>query len=375
MHMGNNTKWMSRWNTWVAPTRLPGVFQRQEGGHLVRARVVDPTTGKKKEIRKVLPKADAVTALKWLEDEKNRIKSGTPSATPQKTRFAEYAASLFERKVTRRDIKSARGRERWEQTLRHLIGGTRGVKGFGEMFMDQIRPAHIDDWQTGIARLITAGDYRPASANGWLGILKLIFKSAKRDLGLASNPTEGVRCFDTSEHPAYTEEEPNTLNADEAHEFFDCMRSDYPQHFAMTYLGIALGLRPSSMRPLRRQGPTPDVLWDQNVILVRRSHTLGNEVMNCPKTGRRQRISVPPELMQVLRWHVETQLGTPEQQEPELLFPAEDGGFRNEHCLRMPFAEVRKLIGRVLRLVEAPAGGTQGGTQTDPSGTPNAKTG
>ena len=62
--MGNNTKWMSRWNTWVAPTRLPGVFQRQEGGHLVRARVVNPTTGKKKEIRKVLPKADAVTTLK-----------------------------------------------------------------------------------------------------------------------------------------------------------------------------------------------------------------------------------------------------------------------------------------------------------------------
>lgn len=37
----------------------------------------------------------------------------------------------------------------------------------------------------------------------------------------------------------------------------------------MTFLGFATGLRPSSLRPLRRTGPTPDVLWDQGVFGVR----------------------------------------------------------------------------------------------------------
>jgi hypothetical protein len=46
----------------VAPTKLPGVWKRKEGGHLVRARVTDPTTGRKKEIRKVLPEADEAIA-------------------------------------------------------------------------------------------------------------------------------------------------------------------------------------------------------------------------------------------------------------------------------------------------------------------------
>jgi hypothetical protein len=63
-----------------------------------------------------------------------------------------------------------------------------------------------------------------------------------------------------------------------------------------TYLAAGVqGLRPSTMRPLRRTGPTPDVL------------------------------TVPPEVIEVLRWHVATQLTTPEQKASELLFPRECG--------------------------------------------------
>jgi integrase len=81
------------------------------------------------------------------------------------------------------------------------------------------------------------------------------------------------------------------------------------------------------------------------MILVRRSHTIGEEIMKTTKTGLRQRISVPPEVMDVLRWHVETQLVTPEQKASELLFPAEDGGFRSESFLKKAFVTVGHLIG------------------------------
>jgi hypothetical protein len=338
-------KWIKRWNTQVAATKLPGIWKVKKGGYLARARVTDPTTGRLEEIRKVLPEADEATAYKWLQDERTRIKSGVVLDLPQRQRFADFATSLAERKAITKEIKSARGRERWKYTLEHLIGGTEDVVGFGELFVDQIRPGHVEAWRTGIARLIAAGKYAPTTANGWLYILRHILKRAKRELQLPFNAAEGVPAFDTSEHEVYTEEEPNALTSEETAAFLACMKEEFPAQYAMTFLGFATGLRPSSMRPLRRMGETPDVLWDQGVILVRRSHTLKDEFMKTTKTGLRQRITVPREVMDELKWHVDTQLVSPEQKASELLFPAEDGTFRSENFLTKAFEAVGGLIG------------------------------
>ncbi len=67
--------------------------------------------------------------------------------------------------------------------------------------------------------------------------------------------------------------------------------------------------------------------------------------MKTTKTGLRQRITVPAEVMDALRWHEATQLVTPEQKASELLFPAEDGSFRSENFLTKAFAVVGGLIG------------------------------
>jgi integrase len=122
------------------------------------------------------------------------------------------------------------------------------------------------------------------------------------------------------------------------------MQDLFPQHFAMTFLGFATGLRPSSLRPLRRRGPSSDVLWEENRIRVRRSQTRGEKVLNSTKQRTRYGIEVPPEVMQILRWHVETQIGTPEQQDSELLFPAVTGGFRAVTALVKPFRGVAKAM-------------------------------
>lgn len=345
-HMTKEVKWQNRWNSWVKKTHLPGVWRmKTEGDHLVRARVSDPATGRMLEIRKVLRNTDEASALKWLNDEKARIRSGIGSVRQAKPRFADYATALLERKVRTREIKSPRGRERWRFTLEHLIAGTREVPGFGEMFLDQIRVVHVEEWRAGIGTLITRGEYAPTTANGWLHIFRHIMKCAVREFELARNPTEGVRAFDTSEHETYSAEEPNALTSEEAAAFLACMKSECPEQFAMTFLGFATGLRPSSLRPLRRKGETPDLLWDEGVILIRRSHTLGDEFMNTTKTGFRQRLTVPTEVMAELRNHVRTQIVTPEQKASDLLFPADDGGFRSESFLKKAFAKVGMLIG------------------------------
>ena len=127
--------------------------------------------------------------------------------------------------------------------------------------------------------------------------------------------------------------------------FLVTMKDEFPAQYALAFPGFATGLRPSSLQPLRRTGLTPDVLWDQGAILVRRSHTIGDELMNPTKTKLRQRITVPSELMDVLRWHVNTQLVTAEQKASGLLFPAENGGLRSVSFLKKAFATLGTLVG------------------------------
>jgi integrase len=344
------TTWIKRWQAEIAATRLPGVWKLKTGGHLVRARASDPT-GRKVEIRKRLPELDEAEAFAWLEAERSRIRSGDLSAPKAKPLFSTFALSLLEEKVATREIVSARGREKWTHTLTHLISGTGTVAGFGDLPIDRISTARTDAWRVGIAKLLRApgtpqkkGTYSPQTVNGWIGILKVITKTARRRFKLGEDPAEDLPYFDTSEHPTFTEEEPNALTADEAKRFLAAMKSEFPQHYAMTCLGFATGLRPSQLRPLRRQGARADVKWDEQVILVRRSHTLG-EIMNRTKTKLRQRVSVPPELLAVLQWHVDTQMLTEDQAESDLLFPAEDGRPRSESCLKKPFAIVSALLG------------------------------
>jgi len=330
-------------------TKFPNVFAMPTGGHLVRARVVDPVDGKQREIKKVLP-LDALQAHQWLQAELARIKSGRPLPQVAKLRFSEFAESLLSEKVEKGEIRSAKGRERWGYTLVHLIDGTTGEKAekhvpaFGDMYVDKIHVSHVEAWKLGLASLINAGDYSPVTVNGWLSILRVVMKAAKRTFELPHPATEGVEDFDVSEHVTYTAEEPNALLPEQVPMFLAAIRELYPQHYGMTFLGFATGLRPSMLRPLRRKGSNPDVLWPHCRILIRRSETKG-EVMNKTKTGTRYPIDVPKDLMDVLTWHAETQLSTPEQQESDLLFPSIAGGFRAATVLNKPFADVCERLG------------------------------
>jgi hypothetical protein len=282
--MKEKKQWLYRWKNWM-PSAVPGVWNRKEGGQFVRTRVIDPTTGRMKEIKKVMPEADLGTAFKWLQDERARVQAGVVLAPPPLHRFGDYANSLLERKMNTGEVRSAKGREKWRGVLEHLIGGTEGkksglfVSGFGEFFIDKLDVPHVEEWREDMGTLIRAGDYSPTTVNGWLAVLRVIMKAARREFRLTHLATDDVKNFDTSELETYSEEEPNTLLPEEVPVFLEAMRRLYPQHYAMVYIGLITGLRPSSLRPLRRAGAESDVLWDKSRLLVRRSHTVGDEVM------------------------------------------------------------------------------------------------
>jgi hypothetical protein len=335
-----DTKWIKRWKTWIAaaPT-LPGVWRRKEGGFLVRGRAIDPRTGKTREIQRVLAGMTPGAAHQWLCDEIDNLRAGVLRATSPKPRFCDFAASLLEKKVEVGEIKSAAGREKWGYCLTSFL-----IPAFGAFFVDRIHYADIDAWHTSVGNDIRAERCSPHTANGVLGVLRVIWKAAVLEFDLPRNPMDGIKDFDTSVHAAYTEEEPNSLTPDQAKQFLAAMRELYSEHFAMAVLGFATGLRPSSLRCLRRHGPTPDVLWNEGALLVRRSHSRGDEVMNTTKTKRHQRIDLPVEVVDILRWHVE-QLPDGPMSESELLFPSTTGGFRSRSVLDKPFRDVADAMG------------------------------
>lgn len=334
-------EWVERWRDVVAKDpELPGVWRRQAGGFHVRGRTLDPRTGNLREVNRALPNVSkARDAFAWLQAELEKINSGTIDQPTIAPKFEAHARLVLQRKLDLGRIRSAAGRSKFENALeKHLI------PEFGDEYVDKIHAIRIKSWQSKIGALINSGEMAPATANTILSVLRQIMDEAVSDFDLR-DPLRGIRPFDTREHSTYTEEEPNSLPPVEVPKFLAGMRELHAPHYGFTFLGFTTGLRPSSMRPLRRTGPNADIKWNEALLLVRRSQTIGDEVMETTKTDLHQRLALPREVLDVLRWHVEEQLLPKKMRESELLFPSVTGGFRARSVLDKPFDEVSKAIG------------------------------
>jgi integrase len=91
------------------------------------------------------------------------------------------------------------------------------------------------------------------------------------------------------------------------------------------------------------------VSWDEGIVLLRRSNSLGAEIMDQTKTGRDQEIALPPFTIQVLREHVEALPDGP-MKRSTYLFPSTTGGMRSRSALDKPFREVVGALGWNIRL-------------------------
>lgn len=332
--------WVTRWRDVIAAEpELPGVWRRRDGGYHVRGRVLDPRTGKLREVNRELPDVPrARDAFAFLQTELDKIRTCSVEVPRTAPPFHKFAADVFERKLSLGKIKSAAGRAKWESILEHHL-----VPAFGDVFVDQLRPQDVKAWQGRVGTKIKGEQMAPATANTILGVLRQITDEAVVDFDIR-DPLRGIDPFDTREHATYTEEEPNSLAPKDVPRFLSKMRELHPEHYAFVLLGITTGLRPSSLRPLRRGGPLADVKWSDGVLIIRRSQTLGDDVMETTKTDLHQRIALPTELLEVLRWHVDTMLLRKAMRMSELLFPSVTGGFRSRSCLDKPFDNVTTAV-------------------------------
>lgn len=330
---------MTTWTDGCNPTRYPGIYKTATG-YRVRVRAIDPRTGTLKERNQEFENITQEQAVVKQAELKNEIRQGRLGEVRKRERYGDYATSLFERKVALGNLKSAKSRERWADTQDlHLI------PAFGEWYVDAIHRKDIEEWKAAQGRKVERGVYSPNTVNGWLAILLTTLRAAVEDLELERDPTRNVDLLDTSDWNTFTEEEPGALTVAEVPAFMAKAKELYPQHFAMMAVGVATGRRPSELRPLRRKGSTPDVLWEEGVLLVRRSETKG-EVVERLKQGKRGkirwlRVPMPTELVDILRWHVD-RLPEGPMQESDLLFPSETGGYRAASCLKKPIDAIGK---------------------------------
>lgn len=253
-------------------------------------------------------------------------------------KYGDYVALLLETKTARNELSTAKGRRTWTdaQTL-HL------VPYFGDLEVDAIKRRDLEDWKTKLALEVRAGKLSPNTVNGRLRVLLSTLRSAVAEYELAYDPTRAVKPLDTSTWQTYTEEEPNALTVDEVPTFMAHALELFPQHYAQLALGLATGRRPCELRPLRWKGETPDILWKDGVLLVRRSQVIG-DADNRTKTKARLRVPLPSGLMEILAQHV-SRLPEQRKRASDLLFSSTTGGFQSSSCLAKPIVAIAAAAG------------------------------
>jgi hypothetical protein len=321
----NTDDWIYRWKNWVRATPIPGLYELKDGGYVYQRMVTSPATGGRIEAKRVMREASKAEAIQAMEQHVAEIRGGRREALV-KQRFADFAVTLFEEKTKAGDFRSSATIERWKDVLIHLVGGTEGksglkVSGLGEVYVHMLEEP-IRQWRVCMAELVAAGDYAPSTLNSWLSILRVITKAIKYDQRLERDPCERIKKFDESEHVTYSEEQPNALPPERAGEFLAHMFRLFPQHYAMAYLGFVTGLRPSSLRPLRRRGVDADVKWETSRLIVRQSQTIGDRVMKSTKQKKHYAIDLPKDVIDTLRWHVRRSYAVPSNMPPTYSSPA-----------------------------------------------------
>lgn len=365
-------EWVKRWgDTIAAAPEMPGVWRRKDGGFRIRGRTRDPKTNQRREVNRALPDCKtARQAASQLEVELAAVAAGTGAPVAStRPRFDDWAVTVFERKVRDKRILSASGRATWSSILEtHLI------PAFGPMLIDRLTRDDIERWKTNEllaprthakdekrARKLVGGCYSPNTVNKILAVLRQITAEASDAFDIA-DPCRRVEDVSRRGHRTFTHEAPNALKPADVPRFLAEVRVRYPDHYAFVLLGFTLGLRPSSLRPLRASGPSADVKWETGELLVRRSHTKGAEVMEATKIDRDQVLALDTRQLEALRWHVDRLARDNERRarrsphlgqamaSSELLFPAPPtkwnagGGFRSMSCLDKMFADVGKLL-------------------------------
>lgn len=330
--------WMKRGTA----TRYPGVLRIDEKTLCIRVRTIDPRTGRKKDVSKLLegvsPQEAAQKRTELLEAVKN------PVGTTAKVRVGDYAKSWIESKALKLDENTVRT---YADALENHV-----LPALGDYYYDTLTSQDVQKW---IDRAVMRGwvtesragarkkkqkperrAYSRYSVAVWFRVFRTMTRDAMVALDLQRDPTLRVSLPEAPPEP----EESNSLTPEQLAAFLDTMRKHYLQHYALVVLLAYTGLRFCHGSALRWED------WDEEAGVIRlvRKQVRGKTGAVSRKKRAPKQFPVEPELAEVLRAHRRRLLV---QQAPGLetgwMFPSSTGSLRTPSSLHKAWERCLEL--------------------------------
>lgn len=313
-------------------TRYPGVSRIGPNLYRVRAKLIDPRTGKAKDVDREVTAASPKQAAAIREEMRRQkvlvLVAGVEPAT--RLRLGEFAKRWSERK--HHELKPST-RDRYATALEDHI-----LPRLGDFFVDALQTADVAAWRDA---QIKSG-YKPSTVNSRLRVLRTLLRDATNELDLAKNPASGVRSI----REVVPDEDPNRLTRDELTRVLEAIRelplndkdkngntkrAMSPDWYPLFLTLASTGARFGEVTALRWE----DIDTDVGVIRIRRAQWQG--LINTTKTNRTRTVPLVPELAEALRDHRKRLI---ERQAKGLaegwVFPGEKGTLRSTASLRAP---------------------------------------
>lgn len=279
-------------------TKYPGVYMVNRDRFYLRARVVDPRTGQKKEVDRVVQAASAREAAALRAE---LIESFATGPATGRVRVGDFARSWIESKTRLVDSQTIEG---YTSALENHI-----LPALGSFYYDALRPADVQAWINSSlgqkweswqkkAKSDAEGEAKPArpysvtSVHSWFRVLRNMTRDAIAQLDLQRDPTTRVTFPDRDQR-----EGSNALTGGELASFLETMRVKSPHNYALAATLAFTGLRFCHASALRWE----DIDEEKAVIHIQRKQSRG-EVGPVSRRKRAPRtLPLVPELASVLR--------------------------------------------------------------------------
>ena len=235
-------------------TRYPGVLRVAEKLFRVRGFVVDPRTGRRREIDRVIKAASVHEAKRAREEMLLKEEQAVEPVT--RVRVGEYAQSWMRSKALKLDGATARTyADALEQHILPRLGDLFYDAVTGRDVQTWVDDAILNGWKTkrGVKKR-----YSPWSVHAWFRVFRAMTRDAMHELGLERDPTLRVS-FPVAEEKM----DPNCLEPEELAAFLAAMRAEFPHHWGLSVLLAYTGLRFCHASALRWED------WDRDRGLIR----------------------------------------------------------------------------------------------------------
>ncbi len=297
------------------PTRYPGVLWVGERSYRIRAKVLNPRTGRFREIDRVLhdvtaPEAARVRAGMIAEFKKGELRRGGP-----RLRVEDYARTWLDSKKATTDKSTA---ARYKEAIESHV-----LPVLGDYYCDTLMASDVQAWVNESLKRKnprTKKLYRPETVLSWYRILRTMIRDAMAQLDLARDPTLRISLPEPGER-----EDDNALSPEELNAFLEVMRQHHPQHYALTATLAFTGLRFCHASALQWD----DVDEEAAVIRVRRKQVRRHVAPVSRHKRAPREIPLAPELAVILREHRQRLLGKQAKGiETGWVFPSRAGTLR-----------------------------------------------